>query len=254
MFAAAEARAGASLRVGTVDGLLLEDAPAASAAAPPAVRGVRLADGAQLEADVVVLAMGPWTSAAAAWGLPLPPMYGQKYHSVLMRPAPSGGGGGGSGGGSEPPPLVLSQAVFFQGLGDPEVYPRPDGDVYVTGFPDPPAPMSEAPGEVAVRADVCERLEGAMRAVSSAFGAGATTTVRQACHLPVSADGLPVIGAVPGAARGTCFVAAGHSCWGILNAPATGLAVAELILDGGESASIDLAPFDPRRFVAPSAA
>ena len=29
----------------------------------------------------------------------------------------------------------LTQAVFFQGLGDPEVYPRPKGEVYVTGFP-----------------------------------------------------------------------------------------------------------------------
>ena len=35
--------------------------------------------------------------------------------------------------------MMILQAVFFQGLGDPEVYPRPDGDVYVTGFPDPPA-------------------------------------------------------------------------------------------------------------------
>ena len=229
MFAAAEARAGASLRTGTVEGVDLGEA---EGGAPPAVRGVRLEGGEALAADVVVLAMGPWTGAAAKWGLPrVPPFFGQKYHSVLMRPR-----------------RVLTQAVFFQGLGDPEVYPRPDGDVYVTGFPDAPAPVTEAPGEVAVRDDVCERLEDAMRAVSTELGeAAAAATTRQACHLPLSADGLPVIGAVPGVARGTCFVAAGHSCWGILNSPATGLAVSELILDG-KSASVDLAPFDPRRF------
>lgn len=61
----------------------------------------------------------------------LPPIYGQKYHAVLMRPE-----------------RVLSQAVFFQGLGDPEFYPRPDGDVYVCGFPDPPATVTEEPGAV----------------------------------------------------------------------------------------------------------
>lgn len=40
------------------------------------------------------------------------------------------------------------QAVFFQGATDPEVYPRPDGTVYVTGFPDNPGPMQEQPGQV----------------------------------------------------------------------------------------------------------
>ncbi len=44
-------------------------------------------------------------------------MYGQKYHSVLYKNA-----------------RTLTQAVFFQGLGDPEVYPRPEGEVYVTGW------------------------------------------------------------------------------------------------------------------------
>jgi hypothetical protein len=44
-------------------------------------------------------------------------MYGQKYHSILYKNA-----------------RTLTQAVFFQGLGDPEVYPRPGGEVYVTGY------------------------------------------------------------------------------------------------------------------------
>jgi glycine/D-amino acid oxidase-like deaminating enzyme len=58
----------------------------------------------------------------------------------------------------------------------------------------------------------------------------------------VTRDGLPLIGSVaPGA-----YVATGHSVWGILNAPATGEAMAELILDG-EAKSVDLSPFDPGR-------
>ena len=52
-----------------------------------------------------------------------------------------------------------------------------------------------------------------------------------------------MIGRVPG--LGGAYVATGHGPWGMLNAPATGLALAELIVDG--AASLDLSPFDPAR-------
>ena len=42
------------------------------------------------------------------------------------------------------------------------------------------------------------------------------------------------------------LVATGRNVWGILNAPATGEALAELIVDGAAT-STDLAPFDPTR-------
>jgi glycine/D-amino acid oxidase-like deaminating enzyme len=41
-------------------------------------------------------------------------------------------------------------------------------------------------------------------------------------------------------------VATGHSVWGILNAPATGEAMAELIVDGA-ARTVDLSRFDPGR-------
>jgi len=41
-------------------------------------------------------------------------------------------------------------------------------------------------------------------------------------------------------------VATGHSVWGILNAPATGEAMAELIVDGA-ARTVDLDLFDPAR-------
>jgi glycine/D-amino acid oxidase-like deaminating enzyme len=73
---------------------------------------------------------------------------------------------------------------------------------------------------------------------------------QQACYLPCSDDGLPVIGRVPGLQN--AYVATGHSCWGILNAPATGEALAELIVHGSSKSS-DLRAFDPARFVAAGA-
>jgi glycine/D-amino acid oxidase-like deaminating enzyme len=60
----------------------------------------------------------------------------------------------------------------------------------------------------------------------------------------VANDGLPLIGEVPGIAG--AYVATGHSVWGVLNAPATGEATAELIVDGA-ARSTDLRPFDPAR-------
>ena len=74
--------------------------------------------------------------------------------------------------------------------------------------------------------------------------AAAPITVRQACFRPVTQDGLPLIGAVPGVAG--AYVATGHSVWGMLNAPATGEAMSELILDGA-ARHVDIAPFAPER-------
>ncbi|HVH82455.1 MAG TPA: FAD-binding oxidoreductase [Stellaceae bacterium] len=74
--------------------------------------------------------------------------------------------------------------------------------------------------------------------------AASPIVARQACYRPVTRDGLPLIGAV--ADIGGAYVATGHSVWGILNAPATGEAMAELIIDGA-ARTVDLTPFDPSR-------
>ena len=54
-----------------------------------------------------------------------------------------------------------------------------------------------------------------------------------------------LLAAVPGVAA--AYVATGHGPWGMLNAPATGLALAELIA-GGAAKVVDLRAFDPARF------
>jgi glycine/D-amino acid oxidase-like deaminating enzyme len=74
--------------------------------------------------------------------------------------------------------------------------------------------------------------------------ASAKILARQACYRPVTRDRLPLIGPVPGVAG--AYIATGHSVWGILNAPATGEAMAELIVDGS-TRTVDLSRFDPRR-------
>jgi len=61
---------------------------------------------------------------------------------------------------------------------------------------------------------------------------------------PMTPDGLPYIGPLPGRSR--VFVAAGHNMLGVTLAPATGKVVAGLVLSGDPG--IDLAPFSPSRF------
>jgi D-amino-acid dehydrogenase len=61
---------------------------------------------------------------------------------------------------------------------------------------------------------------------------------------PMTPDGLPVIGLLPG--YGNLAIAGGHAMLGVTLAPATGEALAEL-LTTGQAPSV-LAPFDPARF------
>ena len=65
------------------------------------------------------------------------------------------------------------------------------------------------------------------------------------CLRPVTADGIPIVGRLPGCSNG--YIAVGHGAVGIQLSPVTGLAIAELITSG-ECTSCDLACFDLMRF------
>jgi glycine/D-amino acid oxidase-like deaminating enzyme len=194
------------------------------------VRGVEV-DGRTIEGDAVVVAMGPWSILAAQW-LPLPPVFGLKGHSLVF----------------ETGAKVPAEALFLEyqeasgEVHGPEVFPRTDGTTYVCAISSE-SPLPVDPAEVAPDPGAIARLQAMCAKLSPALGA-AKVLASQACHRPVTQDGLPLMGRVPGLAG--AYVATGHSVWGILNAPATGEAVAELILDGA-ARSVDLAAFDPTR-------
>lgn len=61
---------------------------------------------------------------------------------------------------------------------------------------------------------------------------------------PLTPDGLPLLGRIP--AYDNLYVATGHGMYGVTLAPATGEAIASLMLEA--SAPFDLAPFRPERF------
>ena len=215
---------GARLQMGEVTGLIRRgpDGP---------VAGVEV-DGKTIEGDAVVIAMGPWSILATRW-LPMPPVFGLKGHSLVFET------------GSRLP----AEALFIEyeeasgTRSSPEVFPRADGTTYVCAISsESPVPLDPA----AVRPDpgAIERLEAICGALSPVL-AESPILARQACYRPVTAHGLPLIGPVPGVAG--AFVATGHSIWGILNAPATGEALAELIVEGA-ARTVDLSAFAPGRF------
>ena len=220
LIAAAVAQ-GAELRLGAVSDLVCENGE---------VKGV-LIDGEVIAADAVVIAMGPWSVLAARW-VPLPAVFGLKGHSLVFDTQSS----------------VPAEALFLEyhevghGLQSPEVFPRADGTTYVCAISSE-SPLPLDPGSVAPDPGAIERLEVICSRLSPVL-AKAPILARQACFRPVTQDGLPLIGPVPGL-KGA-FVATGHSVWGILNAPATGEAVAELLLDGA-ARTLDLSAFDPGR-------
>jgi glycine/D-amino acid oxidase-like deaminating enzyme len=219
LLTAAQAR-GTALRLGVVEKVLLDRGAARSV----------IVDGTVVEADAVVLAMGPWTGRVAA-DLPLPRIRGLKGHSVTLAAA-----------GVPAHALFVDYRTADGRRLEPEIFPRPGGEVYVCGMADP-APLPDSPDAVEVSEEACAVLARAAGRVSTHL-AFARVVRRQACYRPVTDDGLPLIGPVPGAAG--AFVATGHGPWGMLNAPATGQALAELIVDGAAS-SVDLRPFDPAR-------
>lgn len=222
LMAAAEKHGGALRRGAVVD--LVRDKSGAAC-------GVVLDGGEIVEGDAVVIAMGPWSILATRW-LPLPAVHGYKGHSLIFQTGQT----------------IPAEALFLEyqeSSGEvltPELFPRADGTTWVCAVSST-EPLPIDPAGVAADEGAHARLEAMCRTISPALAA-APITARQACFRPVTEDGLPLIGHVPGVDR--AYVATGHSVWGMLNALATGEAMAELILDGAIH-HVDLTPFAPGR-------
>ncbi|WZY96180.1 hypothetical protein YC2023_068509 [Brassica napus] len=201
------------------------------------VDSVVLEGGRVMEADSVVLAMGPWSGKFEMLSSVFR-VYGTKAHSIVLEP--------------KEPNAITPHALFLSyypsnggGALDPEVYPRPTGEVYLCGMSSQEE-VPDDPDQVTSNPESIEVLKRVAKTVSSYLNEeNAQVKAEQACFLPSTEDGVPVIGEIPGI-KG-CYVATGHSCWGILNGPATGSALAELIVDG-VATSVDLSRFSPSRF------
>ncbi|TFK67647.1 FAD dependent oxidoreductase [Pluteus cervinus] len=175
-----------------------------------------------ITASHVVLAAGAWSPQLLA-SLPIE---ATRAHSVTILPRPG---------------VAIAPYVLFTEISvplprggrikaSPEIYARPDGEVYACG-PGDDSPLPDCVDEVEVSEAACNTVYEHVASISKELKEGEITK-RQACFLPtVSTGGGPIVGEAVQLAKGL-VIATGHTCWGICNAPGTALAVSELIMEG----------------------
>lgn len=198
-----------------------------------------------IPATDVIISAGPWTQSI----YPPAPISALRAHSVTIRP-------------TRP---VSAYALFTEitlpsdfGRTDqstkskrphgkqvtPEIYARPNNEVYACGEGDTLVPLPKTTADVVTDGARCQDIIDYISSISDEMRDG-EVTARQACYLPEvqAASGGPLIGQT--GVKGL-LLAAGHSCWGIQNGPSTGKLVSEFVFDG-KAKSANIGKLDPRR-------
>ncbi|MCH7977513.1 MAG: FAD-dependent oxidoreductase [Acidobacteria bacterium] len=199
---------GATIRHGNVVGLRRESGR---------VRAVVLESG-EIPCDRAVLAMGPWSGLASSWlGVPIDvrPLKGQ----IIRLRAPG-------------PPLECSI-----GWAGDYATSKPDGLVWAG------TTEEEAGFDEGTTTDARDSIMASLVKMVPAL-AEAQLVQQTACLRPLSADGLLVLGPVPGWEG--VYVATGGARTGISLGPAMGRIAADLVTKGSSDIPIDA--FNPGRF------
>ena len=199
-----------------------------------------------ISATDVIISAGPWTKSV----FPAAPISTLRAHSVTIRP-------------TRP---VSAYALFTEialpaGFGrtneklkkisrstqhvTPEIYARPNQEVYACGEGDQLVPLPALTSDVEVDQSRCDDVIDYVSSISDELRDG-EVTARQACYLPqVATGGGPLIGET--GIKGL-LMATGHTCWGIQNGPGTGKLISEFVFDG-KAKSASIGNLDPKRFL-----
>ncbi|KAH8716871.1 FAD dependent oxidoreductase [Phaeosphaeriaceae sp. PMI808] len=174
-----------------------------------------------LPADTVILTTGPWTPTL----LPKAPISSLRAHSITIRPS------------TPLTPYALFTSISLQtahaseSVVTPEIYTRPNNEVYVCGDTDSLVPLPPTSALVQTSPSHCAGLFARVSTISRALRDG-EVTARQACYLPYvegKREG-PIVGETSGV-KGL-LVGVGHSCWGVQNGPGTGRCLGEIVWEG----------------------
>jgi glycine/D-amino acid oxidase-like deaminating enzyme len=192
-----------------------------------------------LSATDVIITAGPWTKTV--W--PGTPISALRAHSVTIRPSRP----------VSPYCLFTSLSLpknFRPGAKSrattvtPEIYARPNNELYACGEGDHLVPLPKTAADVVVDDDRCQDIVNYCASFSDEMRDG-KVLVRQACYLP-QVEG-PVSGPLVGKTNTDgVYMAAGHTCWGIQNGPGTGKLMSEFVFDG-DAKSANVKSLDPRR-------
>ena len=193
--------------------------------------GVTTAEGRRIAAGDVVIAAGPWSPAlgepSGTWR-PIVPVWGVVVTVGL--PAV--------------PRHVLEEAVSDIPMDEGGAETTTRSFSLVTAEGSTSLGSTFLPAEPSPQALVPALVERG-RSFVPALGDARVGVVR-ACARPVTADGRPAIGLVPG--REHLWIVAGHGPWGISTGPASGRLLADLVT--GTRAAPPPA-LDPQRFATP---
>ncbi|OWT41299.1 cytoplasmic protein [Cryptococcus neoformans] len=222
-----------SVVIGTVKSLNLEDGASKSI-------GVVSPEGekTEIDADVVVIAAGPWTGRLAGQllgekiGSRLG-VQGHRAHSIILKTKEE----------LSATCLFTSMTLEDGSMGEPEIYARPDGTTYICGAGDG-VPLPPSAADVSPSKSAIAKLHKQSQSLSPIFTLekGAEVISEQACYLPIADRGRPLIGKVRGVEG--VYVGSGLSCWGITQGPGTGKILSEMILEG-KAKSADVSKLAP---------
>ena len=208
---AAERRGLATVR-GGVERLILTGGRVAGA----------VVDGNTLSAPRVAITGGAWSAAFGAQlgiQIAVEPQRGQIIHLGMGRTETAGW-------------------TIILGFRDHYMVPWPGGRVVAGATRETGSGFDPRPTVAGVREVLAEALR-----VAPGLSEAEVLEIRVGLR-PLSSDGLPVLGAVPGA--GGVYLATGHGPTGLQLGPYSGKVVADLML--GREPGVDLAPFRPGRF------
>ena len=173
----------------------------------------------RMEAGVVVLAMGPWSDQAASWcgvEIPVTPLKGQ-----ILRLRET----------SKP----IRTSLHYGGS---YVVTKPDGLTWAG------TTEEEVGFDEEVTSQARDKIMKDLLMMAPAL-VGAELVQQTACLRPLSADGLPIVGQVPGWRN--LYVGTGAGRKGILWSTGMSQGLAELILEGSSKVP-GLEALDPARF------
>jgi D-amino-acid dehydrogenase len=209
-------------RLDELGATFLEHAPVTSAVRGGPSRARRLVavetPGGRVEGDAFVVATGAWTGRLS----------GLLGHRFPVRP--------GKGYSVDVPALGLQSAT---NLYDAKVALTPFADRLRLAGTMEFAGLDEQVNDVRVRA-----ILRAPARYLRGWRPPAGPVAAQAGMRPMTPDGLPIVGAVPGLSN--AYLSTGHGMLGVTLAPGSALALSELVVRGTRRP--ELAPFDPARF------
>ena len=180
--------------------------------------GVTLETG-QLEAGAVVLAVGPWSQQASSWcgvEIPVSPLKGQVIRLQLT---------------TDPMRASLNYAGSYAAS-------KPDGLIWAG------TTEEEAGFDVGITTAARDKIMGDLLKMAPSL-ADAELVQQTACLRPISADGLPIVGKVPGWEN--LYVGTGSGRKGILWSTGMCHGLADLIVKGSTYVP-GVSSLDPARF------